>query len=79
MRPQYSNYMSMEAVNDYGGQRSAANLVKKKLDMFGNANSHYSMVNDYKKLNLIGNKFRMADSIAQVYRMDKSYAQENKH
>ena len=79
MRPQYSNYMSMEAVNDYGGQRSAANLVKKKLDMFGNANSHFGMANDDKKLNLIGNNFRMADSIAQVYRMDKSYAQKNKH
>ena len=29
MRPQYSHYMSMEEVNDYGRQRAAANLVKK--------------------------------------------------
>ena len=47
--------------------------------MFGNANSHCGMENGDKKLNLIGGKLRMADSIAQVYRVNKSYAQENKH
>ena len=79
MRPKYSDRLLMEAVNDYGGQSSAANLVNKKLDMFGNANSHYSMVNDDKKLNLIGNKLHVAASISRVYRIEKSDAQENKH
>ena len=79
MRPKYSDRLLMEAVNDYGGQSSAANLVNKKLDMFGNANSHYSMVNYDKKLNLIGNKLHVAASISRVYRIEKSDAQENKH
>ena len=79
MKPKYRNHMLMEAVNDYGGQKAEANLVKKKLDMFENANSHCGMANGDKNLNMIGSKLLMAASIAQVYKMDESYSQENKY
>ena len=78
-RPKYSDNMLMEALNDHFGQRKAANLVKKKLDMFENANSHCGMDNGDKKMNMIGNKLNMDASITQVYRMEKSDAQENNH
>lgn len=79
MRPKSIDRMLTEAMKDAGGQGATMKLAKRKLDMFGNVNSHCGMANDEKKLNLLRNKLQLAASIAEVYRMDKADAQAKQH
>jgi hypothetical protein len=79
LKPQPLDRMLMEAMQDAGGQGATMKLAKRKLDMFGNVNSHSGMANDEKKLNLLRNKLQLAASIAEVSRMDKADAQSKKN
>ena len=79
MRLKYINHMLMESMNDASGKGTTTNLVDKKLDMFGNVNLHYSMINYKKKKNMIRNKLQLASPISEVYRMYKADAKDKKN
>lgn len=66
-------------MKDAGGTKADQKLAKRKLDMHGNIKSHSGLQNDEKRLKSLRNELQLADSIAEIARVDKASKAKKKN
>lgn len=61
-----------ELMKDAGGQGATLKIAKRKINSLATIQSYSGMANDETRLQVLKNKYELAESLAEIERMDKA-------